>query len=97
MAGKINDEMLEYVSILSKLELEGEEKERVRKDMEKMLDYVDMLNELDTEGVEPLIQVTANENVFREDVITNSDDRESILSNAPRKSKGQFVVPGTFN
>ena len=41
MANKISDETIEYVGILAKLELSGEEKESAREDMEKMLDYFD--------------------------------------------------------
>ena len=36
-------------------------------------------------------------NVFREDVVTNGDDREEILSNAPESKDGAFVVPKTFD
>ena len=54
MANHISDETIEYVGILAKLELNEEEKEQAKKDMESMLDYIDKLNELDTEGVEPL-------------------------------------------
>ena len=50
MANKISDETIEYVGILAKLELYGEEKEHAKADMEKMLDYIDTLNELDTDG-----------------------------------------------
>lgn len=50
MANKISDETIEYVGILAKLELSGEEKEHAKADMEKMLDYIDTLNELDTTG-----------------------------------------------
>ena len=89
--------MIEYVSILAKLELKGDEKERARRDMEKMLDYVDKLGELDTDGIDPLVQVINTENVFREDMVTNSDDRDNILANAPEKEQGQFKVPKTFN
>lgn len=96
MSNKIDDEMLEYVGILAKLELEGEEKEKARLDMERMLDYVDTLNELDTEGVESLVQAIKSENVFREDVVTNGDERDAMLSNAPKKKDGQYVVPNTF-
>ena len=35
MANVISDETLEYVGILAKLELSGEEKEAARKDMER--------------------------------------------------------------
>ena len=54
MANKISDETIEYVGILAKLELSGQEKEDAKADMEKMLDYIDTLNELDTDGIEPM-------------------------------------------
>ena len=95
MANVISDETIEYVGILAKLELTGEEKEVAKKDMGRMLDYIDKLGELDTTGVEPMSHVFPVQNVFREDVVTNSDTRESILKNAPGEKDGMFVVPRT--
>ena len=95
MANHISDETIEYVGILAKLELSGEEKEQAKKHMESMLDYVDKLNELDTDGVEPMSHVFPVNNVFREDIVTNGDDREEILKNAPERKDGAFVVPKT--
>ena len=95
MANKISDETIEYVGILAKLDLSDEEKEAAKKDMGRMLDYIDMLNQLDTEGVEPMSHVFPVHNVFREDVVTNGDDRENMLSNAPEQRDGAFVVPRT--
>ena len=97
MANVISDETIEYVGILAKLELSEEEKEQAKKDMANMLDYIDTLNELDTDGVEPMSHVFPINNVFREDVVTNGDDREEILSNAPESKDGAFVVPKTFD
>ena len=57
IAHQISDETIEYVGILAKLELSGEEKEQAKADMGRMLDYIDKLNELDTGGVEPLTHV----------------------------------------
>ena len=96
MANVISNETIEYVGILAKLELSEEEKENAKKDMEEMLDYIDKLNELDTSGVEPMSHVFHVSNVFREDVVTNGDDREAILKNAPEEKDGMFVVPRTF-
>lgn len=87
MANIISDETIEYVGILAKLELSDEEKEQAKKDMANMLDYIDTLNELDTSGVEPMSHVFPVNNVFREDVVTNGDDREEILANAPEAKK----------
>ena len=96
MANIINDETIEYVGILAKLELSDEEKEQAKKDMGRMLDYIDKLGELDTSDVEPMSHVFPVQNVFREDVVTNGDEREQLLSNAPQEKDGMFVVPKTF-
>jgi aspartyl-tRNA(Asn)/glutamyl-tRNA(Gln) amidotransferase subunit C len=96
MANVIDDATIEYVGILAKLELSDEEKEQAKKDMAEMLDYIDKLGELDTTGVEPMSHVFPAQNVFREDVVVNGDDRENMLSNAPAQKDGMFVVPQTF-
>ena len=96
MANIISDETIEYVGILAKLELSDEEKEQAKADMGRMLDYIDKLGELDTTDVEPMSHVFPVENVFREDVVTNGDERERLLSNAPQEKDGMFVVPRTF-
>ncbi len=97
MANVISDETMEYVGILAKLELKDEEKESARQDMQKMLDYVDKLNELDTSKVEPMTHIFEMGNVFREDEVTNGDDRDAMLANAPEVKEGQYKVPKTVN
>ncbi len=97
MAEVITDETIEYVGILAKLELSDEEKEKAKKDMGEMLQYIDKLNELDTDGIEPMSHVFSVNNVFREDIVTNGDDRENILKNAPEKNEESFIVPKTFD
>lgn len=96
MANVITDETIDYVGILAKLELSAEEKEQAKKDLAEMLDYIDQLGELDTTGVEPMSHVFPVHNVFREDIVTNGDDRDKILKNAPEEKDGMFLVPNTF-
>ena len=96
MANKISDETIEYVGILAKLELSEEEKEQAKADMGKMLDYIDKLNELDTSNVEPMSHVFPVQNVFREDVVTNGDNKEATLANAPLRKEDSFEVPKTI-
>ena len=97
MANVIRDDIIEYVGILAKLELSQEEKETAKEDMGRMLDYIDNLNELDTDGVEPMSHVFSMNNVFRDDVVSNGDDRENILKNAPKQKDGAFKVPRTVD
>lgn len=95
MANKITDETIDYVGILAKLELSGDEREKAKEDMEKMLDYIDTLNELDTSGIEPMSHVFPVNNVFRDDVVTNGDNHEDTLKNAPVEKEQAFKVPKT--
>ena len=96
MANIISDETIEYVGILAKLELSEKEKKQAKSDMGRMLDYIDKLGELDTTGVEPMSHVFPVQNVFREDVVTNGNQREQMLSNAIQEKGGMFMAPRTF-
>lgn len=91
----ITDEMIDYVSILAKLNLSDSEKKAAGKDMERMLEYIDMLNELNTDGVEPMTHIFPISNVFREDIEENGDSREKMLENAPEARDGMYQVPKT--
>ena len=96
MAKIIDDETIENVCILAKLSLSDEANEKAKEDMQKMLDYVEKLDELDTEGVEPLSHIFGDQNVFREDVVTNGDIKEAMLAKAPKAKDGQYQVPKTI-
>ena len=96
MAKIIDDETIENVCILAKLSLGEEAKAKAKQDMQKMLDYVEKLDELDTDGVEPLSHIFGDENVFRDDVVTNGDTKEAMLANAPKEKEGQYQVPKTI-
>lgn len=89
----INDETIEYIGILAKLELSAEEKEKAKQDMARMIEYIDKLKELDTTGIEPVSHIVKQQNVFREDVVTNGDEHEKTLKNAPEEKNDMFKVP----
>ena len=57
---------------------------------------VEKLDELDTSEVEPMSHIFQDENVFREDVVTNGDIKEAMLANAPKAKEGQYQVPKTI-
>ena len=87
MAKIIDDETMENVCILAKLSLTEDEKEKAKEDMQKMLDYVDKLDELDTSSVEPMSHIFEDENVFREDVVTNGDNQRQCLPTRRSRKK----------
>ena len=92
---QIDSKMVEYVAELAKLHLNDEEKELMAADLSKVLEYMDVLNSLDTSDVEPVTHVFGVENVFREDIVQASYDREEILKNALESADGCFKVPQT--
>lgn len=92
---KITDETITYVAALAKLELSADEKERAKTDLENIISYMSTMNEIDTDSVEPMSHAFPLTNVFREDIVTNEEDRDNLLSNAPVKKDGCFIVPKT--
>lgn len=68
----INKEMIDRLSDLAKLDFNEEEKENIMKDMNRVLSYCEKLNEVNTDGVEPLIFMSDNVNLLREDVPQNN-------------------------
>ncbi len=90
---KISKETIEHVARLARLNLTDEEKEKLTLEMGSIITYVDKLNKLDTSDIQPTAHVMPLRNVFREDRIESSYDREKVLANAPSKEDGCFKVP----
>ena len=89
----VNDALIEKLAHLSRLEIQPEEKEGLKAELEKMIGFIDKLNELDTTGVEPLLHMTSNRDVFREDVVEGQISKEDAFKNAPAHDKDFFKVP----
>ena len=92
---EITDKLVAYVAELAHLKLDGEQRAQAAADLARMIGYVDKLSELDTEGVEPMSHAFPVTNVFREDEVRDSMDRELVLANAPAAEDGCFLVPKT--
>ena len=90
---KITTEMVDYISVLSRLKLPEEEKEKMTGELEQIIAYMDTLNALDTSVVEPMSHVFPVKNVFREDEVVPSFDRAELLKNSPQPDEEAFLVP----
>ena len=90
---EVNEELIDHLSGLARLKFDAAEKEEIKKDLQRMISFVDKLNELDTTGIEPLLHMTDEKNVFREDVPGGSVTREEALRNAPMTDGIYFKVP----
>jgi aspartyl-tRNA(Asn)/glutamyl-tRNA(Gln) amidotransferase subunit C len=93
MANKIDIKTVDEVAHLARLEFTDDAKAEIVNDMNRMLTFIDKLNELDTEGIEPLIYMTDEFNVMREDIPVETLNQKDALKNAPRKDSDYFKVP----
>ena len=90
---EINNKLIQDIAKLSKLKFNDSAEEKMKSDLEKMIAFVDKLNEIDTEGIDPLIYMSEEINVLREDKVTEETSQEDALKNAPEKDSDYFKVP----
>ena len=90
---EVNHALIDKLSLLARLEIKPEEKEKLRTDLEQMIGFIEKLQELDTTGVEPLMHLTEEINVLRADELKGSVTREAGLENASGHSDKFFLVP----
>ncbi len=89
----IDKEVIKKIAHLARLELNEEAEKNMHKDFNKILNWMDKLNEVNTEHVEPLIHMSEEVNVLREDISVNALSHEEALKNAPKKDSDYFRVP----
>jgi aspartyl-tRNA(Asn)/glutamyl-tRNA(Gln) amidotransferase subunit C len=90
---EVNDALIDNLSNLARLEFNAAEKEEIKNDLQRMIHFVEKLGELDTTGVEPLLHMSPETNVLREDIPQGSVSREDALSAAPATDGSYFKVP----
>ncbi len=93
MAQKIDIKTVDEIAHLARLEFNEEAKGEILNDMNRMLAFVDKLNELNTDNVEPLIYMTEERSVMREDEVHITLTQQEALKNAPKKDSDYFKVP----
>ena len=90
---KVTKKDLADVAVLSRLSIAEGETEKYLGQLDAFLQYVENLEGVDTENVQPTTYALPMQNVFREDEIKPSLEREAALSNAPLADDGYFKVP----
>jgi aspartyl-tRNA(Asn)/glutamyl-tRNA(Gln) amidotransferase subunit C len=90
---KANDELVDKLAELARLEFNKEEKEEIKKDLTNILQFVEKLNELDLSGVEPLVYITEEKNELRPDVVKPTITKQEALKNVPLKDSDYIKVP----
>ncbi len=90
---EVNDQLVDKLAHLSRLQFNETEKAEIKNDLQRMIGFVEKMNELNLDGVEPLLFMSDEVNVLREDEIKGSISREEALKNAPLHDEQFFKVP----
>ena len=90
---EISKKEIEHVAKLARINFTEQEIEKFSKELSDIVGFVNKLNEVDTEGIPLTAHVLPINNVFRDDIVQESLERDKILQNAPSKEAGCFSVP----
>jgi aspartyl-tRNA(Asn)/glutamyl-tRNA(Gln) amidotransferase subunit C len=90
---EVNDAMVDKLAHLARLKFNDEEKQEIKSDLQRMISFVEKLDELNLDGVEPLLHLSDEVNVLRDDEIKGSVSREEALKNAPLHDDQFIKVP----
>jgi aspartyl-tRNA(Asn)/glutamyl-tRNA(Gln) amidotransferase subunit C len=89
----VDADTVRRIARLARIAVAEDEVERLRDEINGMLNFVEQLQEVDVEGVEPMTSVTPMAMKKRHDAVTDGNDAEAVLKNAPQSDNNFFLVP----
>lgn len=81
------------VAKLARIKVEEDALPALAAEFNAILGFIEQLEEVNVDGVEPMTSVTPQRLKRRADVVTDGDQQDKILSNAPDAREGFFAVP----
>jgi aspartyl-tRNA(Asn)/glutamyl-tRNA(Gln) amidotransferase subunit C len=81
------------IAHLARIAVADDEVEHLKGEINSILDFVEQLQEVDVAGIEPMTSVTPMTMKKRADVVTDGNDADAVLTNAPAREGNYFVVP----
>ena len=90
---KISEETIDHIAHLSRLRFEGDDKVAIRQDLDKIIGFMGKLSEIPTDDVEPLIFMSDEVNVLRDDEPEVTVTQTEALKNAPKRDSDYFRIP----
>ena len=93
----LNEQDIARIANLARLELSQGESERMLTQLNNFFGIVEKMQAVDTSGVSPLLHpVAAIQDItlrLRDDLVSETNNREANMQNAPAAEKGMFLVP----
>lgn len=90
---EVSKEEILHIANLARLNLEEDEIEKYRENLQDILNFANVVNNAPVEGLDVTIGANEEKNVFRKDEINVFEDTESLLKNAPSQEQNMFKLP----
>lgn len=84
---------IEQVARLARIQIENDQVPELTSRLDRILAMVDRMQSEDTDGVEPMANPHDASQRLRDDKVTEADQRDKLLANAPLAENGLFLVP----
>lgn len=89
----VDKDLVLNIAELAQLQIEDDEIDHYVDSLGRILQLVEEMQSVDTQGVEPVSNPLDGTQRLREDRVTEEDQRELFLANAPESEQGLFLVP----
>ena len=89
----VDKDTVRRIARLARLKIEEERVEPMVAELNGILNWVEQLKEVDVEGVLPMTSAVDHRLKMRDDVVTEPNNADALMINAPGGEDHFFVVP----
>jgi aspartyl-tRNA(Asn)/glutamyl-tRNA(Gln) amidotransferase subunit C len=89
----VDADTVRRIAHLARIAVAEDEVEHLKGELNAMLAFVEQLQEVNVDGVEPMTSVTPMAMKKRADAVTDGNDAEEVLKNAPQSEDNFYLVP----
>jgi aspartyl-tRNA(Asn)/glutamyl-tRNA(Gln) amidotransferase subunit C len=89
----VDEKTVRHIARLARIALTDEQVGPMADEINGILSWIEQLQEVDVAGIAPLTSVVAQHLRMRDDVVTDGDQVDALMANAPRSEDHFFVVP----
>ncbi len=89
----VDAQTVRRIAHLARIAVADDEVDHLRGEINAILAFVEQLSEVNVDGVEPMTSVTPMVMKKRADVVTDGDNADAVLRNAPMTEGNYFLVP----
>ncbi|MBR3002422.1 MAG: Asp-tRNA(Asn)/Glu-tRNA(Gln) amidotransferase subunit GatC [Clostridia bacterium] len=90
---QVSKEEILHIANLAMLNLEENEIEQYRENLQDILNFANIVNNANVEGLDVTIGANEAKNVFRKDEVKVFEDNSALLQNAPSAEQNMFKIP----